>query len=189
MVEAVGVLGAYYAVFTQPWKTRFSVFKRQLVTKRTGPHAKEKLLTHPRTAYTISRVDTVRPDTVNEKTVVTKAETPEDLLPLTPAMFHILLALADRERHGYDIMREVDERTEGKMRLGPGTLYGSIKRMLKAGWIEELDERPDPEMDDERRRYYRLTDFGYRLAVAEAERLARLVKTARNKRLLSARGA
>jgi len=120
---------------------------------------------------------------------VIKGRDPEDLLPLTPAMFHILLALADRERHGYDIMREVDERTEGKMRLGPGTLYGSIKRMLASGLIEELDERPDPELDDVRRRYYRLTDFGYRLAVAEAERLARLVKTARSKKLLSARGA
>lgn len=102
-------------------------------------------------------------------------------------MFHILLALADSERHGYDIMSEVDERTEGNVRLGPGTLYGSIKRMLQAGWIEESGERPDPELDDERRRYYRLTDFGYRLAVAEAERLARLVKSARLKKLLSAR--
>jgi len=119
---------------------------------------------------------------------VTKEE-PEAWLPLTSAMFHILLALADRERHGYDIMREVDERTEGKMRLGPGTLYGSIKRMLKDGFIEELEERPDPELDDERRRYYRLTDFGYRLAVAEAQRLERLVKSARTKKLLSARGA
>ena len=104
-------------------------------------------------------------------------------------MFHILLALADKERHGYDIMREVDERSEGKMRLGPGTLYGSIKRMLSDGWIEELDERPDPELDDERRRYYRLSDFGRRVAVAEAERLERLVKSARAKKLLSARGA
>jgi DNA-binding PadR family transcriptional regulator len=119
---------------------------------------------------------------------VTKEE-PEAWLPLTAAMFHILLALADRERHGYDIMREVDERTEGKMRLGPGTLYGSIKRMLKDGFIEELEERPDPELDDERRRYYRLTDFGYRLAVVEAQRLERLVKSARTKKLLSARGA
>jgi DNA-binding PadR family transcriptional regulator len=112
---------------------------------------------------------------------------PDDFLPLTPAMFHILLALADRERHGYDIMREVDERTEGKVRLGPGTLYGSIKRMLGDGLVEELDERPDPELDDERRRYYRLTNFGYRVAVAEAERLARLVKSARSKKLLSPR--
>lgn len=110
---------------------------------------------------------------------------PEDLLPLTPAMFHILLALADRERHGYHIMQEVEERTEGNVRLGPGTLYGSIKRMLADGWIEETEERPDPEMDDERRRYYRLTDFGYRVATAEAERLARLVKSVPVKKLLS----
>jgi len=116
-----------------------------------------------------------------------KAENPEDSLPLTPAMFHILLALADRERHGYEIMREVDERTEGKVRIGPGTLYGSIKRMLQSGWIEELDERPSPEDDDERRRYYRLSDFGLKVAVAEAERLDRLVKSARIKKLLSAR--
>ena len=104
-------------------------------------------------------------------------------------MFHILLALADTDRHGYDIMREVAGRTDGKMRLGPGTLYGSIKRMLNDGLIEELDERPDPELDDERRRYYRLTDLGRRVAVAEAERLEKLVKNARLKKLLSARGA
>ena len=110
---------------------------------------------------------------------------PEEFLPLTPAMFHILLALADKERHGYHIMQEVDERTEGKVRLGPGTLYGSIKRMLADGWVEETEERPDPEMDDERRRYYRLTDFGFRVASAEAERLARLVKMARSRKLLS----
>lgn len=112
---------------------------------------------------------------------------PEDFLPLTPAAFHILLALADSERHGYDIMREVDERTEGKVRMGPGTLYGSIKRMLSDGLVQELDERPDPELDDERRRYYRLTDFGFKVATAEAERLAQLVKAAKNKKLLSAR--
>src|ERR1700737_398259 len=151
--------------------------------------SKKNLLTHSRFSRTISRVDIARSDTFrSSEHIVIKPKNPEDLLPLTPAMFHILLALADKERHGYDIMREVDERTEGKMRLGPGTLYGSIKRMLKDGLIEELDERPDPELDDERRRYYRLTDFGYRLAVAEAERLARLVKNARNKKLLSARG-
>ena len=104
-------------------------------------------------------------------------------------MFHILLALADKERHGYDIMREVDERSEGKVRLGPGTLYGSIKRMLSDGLIEELDERPDPELDDERRRYYRLSDLGRRVAMAEAERLEQLVRSARSKKLLSARRA
>src|SRR5712691_2813400 len=110
---------------------------------------------------------------------------PELYLPLTPAMFHILLALADRERHGYPIMQEVDERTEGKVLLGPGTLYGSIKRMLADGMIEETDERPAPDKDDERRLYYRLTDYGYQVARAEAERLPGLVKTARSKKLLS----
>ena len=115
-------------------------------------------------------------------------EKPEAWLPLTAPMFHILLALADKERHGYDIMREVDQRSEGDVRLGPGTLYGSIKRMLSDGLIEELDDRPDPELDDERRRYYRLSDLGRRVAVAEAQRLERLVKSARSKKLLSARG-
>jgi DNA-binding PadR family transcriptional regulator len=81
-------------------------------------------------------------------------------------------------------MREVTTQTEGKMRLGPGTLYGTIKRMLADGWIEESDERPDPERDDERRRYYRLTDLGQRLARVEAERLANLVSVARAKRLV-----
>ena len=109
---------------------------------------------------------------------------PEEFLPLTPAMFHILLALADKERHGYHIMREVGERTEGNVKLGPGTLYGSIKRMMADGLIEELEERPDPELDDERRRYYRLTDFGFRVASAEAQRLEQMVRSARAKKLL-----
>ena len=110
---------------------------------------------------------------------------PEELLPLTPAVFHILLALADAERHGYGIIKEVEGRTDGRFRLGPGTLYGSIKRMLEERMIEESDERPDPEADDERRRYYRLTDFGRSVASAEARRLAQLVTAARAKRLLS----
>ena len=109
---------------------------------------------------------------------------PDEFLPLTPAMFHILLALADKERHGYHIMREVDERTNGNVKLGPGTLYGSIKRMMADGLIEELEERPDPELDDERRRYYRLTDFGFRVATAEAQRLEQMVRSARAKKLL-----
>lgn len=117
-----------------------------------------------------------------------KNRSPEDFLPLTPAMFHVLLALADKERHGYEIMQEVHERTEGSVRLGPGTLYGSIKRMLSDGLVEESAERPDPELDDERRRYYRLTDFGYRVARAEAERLALLLKSVRAKKLLSRTG-
>ncbi len=109
---------------------------------------------------------------------------PERLLPLTPAVFHILLALVDGERHGYGIMQEIAARTDGKMRMGPGTLYGSIKRMMADGLIEESGQRPDPALDDERRRYYRLTDFGQRVVRAEAERLAQLVNVARSKRLL-----
>lgn len=108
----------------------------------------------------------------------------EGLLPLTPAVFHILLALSDGERHGYSIMQEIAERSGGKFRMGPGTLYGSIKRMLGDGLIEESDERPDPALDDQRRRYYRLTPFGQRVAEAEAQRLAQLVGVARAKRLL-----
>jgi DNA-binding PadR family transcriptional regulator len=93
--------------------------------------------------------------------------------------------LADEERHGYGIMQEVAARTNGELRLGPGTLYGSIKRMLAKDLIEESDERPDPALDDERRRYYRLTDFGRRVVTAEAERLAQLVDIARTKQVLS----
>jgi DNA-binding PadR family transcriptional regulator len=110
---------------------------------------------------------------------------PESMLPLTPAVFHILLALADGERHGYGIMQEVAVRTDGTMRMGPGTLYGSIKRMLADGLIEASDERPDPELDDERRRYYRLTNFGQRVAQAEARRLEQVVRIAQAKRILS----
>jgi DNA-binding PadR family transcriptional regulator len=112
------------------------------------------------------------------------SQDPGEMLPLTPAVFHILLALADGERHGYGIMQEVAQRTEGAVQLGPGTLYGSIKRLSNAGLIEESDERPDPALDDQRRRYYRLTDFGRQVAVAEAERLSGLVRQARGKRLL-----
>jgi len=113
---------------------------------------------------------------------------PRDFSALTPAVLNILLALADEERHGYAIIREVEERTEGKTRLGPGTLYGSIKRMLADGLIEESDERPDPALDDQRRRYYRITDFGRRVAGAEVQRLSALVETARARKLLPGRG-
>jgi len=105
-------------------------------------------------------------------------------LPLTPPTFHILLALLDGERHGYAIMREVGERTEGSVRLGPGTLYGSLKRLLHAGLVEEGAERPDPESGGERRRYYRLTGLGIAVARAEARRLEALVRAAREKRLI-----
>jgi len=112
--------------------------------------------------------------------------TPEidELLPLTSTVFHILLALADQERHGYGIMQEVMAMTQNQVRMGPGTLYGSIKRMLKANLIEESDERPDPELDDKRRRYYRLTDFGRRVLTAEAQRLSALIDVAQAKRIL-----
>ena len=109
---------------------------------------------------------------------------PNKLLPLTPAVVHILLALADEDRHGYGIMQAISVFTEGAIHLGPGTLYRSIKGMLASGLIVESDERPDPALDDERRRYYRLTDFGRRVTAAEVQRLARLVAVARAKPLL-----
>ncbi|HEX8032463.1 MAG TPA: PadR family transcriptional regulator [Ktedonobacterales bacterium] len=108
---------------------------------------------------------------------------PQAFLPLTPAIFHILLALADGERHGYSIMREVEAYTNGQLKLGPTTLYRSIRQMLAAGLIVESDERPDPALDDERRRYYRLSDLGRRVALAEMQRLDRLMAVARAKRL------
>ena len=103
--------------------------------------------------------------------------------PLTPAVFHILLALADGDKHGYAIMKDVEDQTTGGIKLGPGTLYGTIKRLLAADLIVEVDERPDPELDDERRRYYRLTAQGRKLAVEENQRLTQAVKVARTKRL------
>jgi DNA-binding PadR family transcriptional regulator len=112
-------------------------------------------------------------------------QNPEDLLPLTPAVFNIMLALADGEKHGYGIMLEVETNTKGQVIMGPGTLYGSIKRMLKAGLIEECDERADPKMDDQRRRYYRLTGMGQQVLRLEAERLVSQVQVAMSKNILS----
>lgn len=106
---------------------------------------------------------------------------PERLLPLTPAVFHILLSLVGGDYHGYGIMREVNGYTEGKSRLGPGTLYRSIKQMLAQGLIIEWDERPDPARDDQRRRYYRITDFGRCVLTAETERLEHVLRVARAK--------
>ena len=105
--------------------------------------------------------------------------------PLTPPVFHILVALAEGERHGYAIMQDVAAQTNDTLILGPGTLYGCIKRMLAAGLIEESDERPDPATDDERRRYYRMTPLGRRAVKVEAERLAGAVTAARSRRLLA----
>ena len=109
---------------------------------------------------------------------------PEDLLPLTPAVFNILLALADGDKHGYGIMLEIEAATHGELQMGPGTLYGSIKRMLKAGLIEESDERRDLELDDQRRHYYRVTGLGRRTLEADLQRLAAQLNIARRKRLL-----
>mgnify|MGYP000196785593 CR=1 FL=1 len=104
--------------------------------------------------------------------------------PLTPAVFHILLALSAEERHGYGIIKDVLARTNGKLRLGAGTLYGSIKRMSEAGLLEESDQRPEGANDDERRRYYRLTKRGRDAAQLEARRLEQLVFDARERRVL-----
>ncbi|HBY63111.1 MAG TPA: PadR family transcriptional regulator [Solibacterales bacterium] len=104
---------------------------------------------------------------------------PDTLLPLPAAVFHILISLADRDRHGYSIMQEVAARTSGKVQLSAGTLYSSIRRMLEQGLIEELEESPEPENTDERRRYYRLSRFGRRVAEAEAARLSSLLAQAR----------
>ncbi|MDE3137341.1 MAG: helix-turn-helix transcriptional regulator [Acidobacteriota bacterium] len=103
---------------------------------------------------------------------------PKEFTALSPVFFHILLSLAAGERHGYAIKREIAARTEGKLKLGPGVLYGSIHKMLELGWIEEAEGRPDPHLDDERRRYYRITRRGRQAARAEAERLRELVRLA-----------
>jgi DNA-binding PadR family transcriptional regulator len=104
---------------------------------------------------------------------------PDSLLPLPPATFHILIALADGDRHGYGIIQDIAARTAGELKLSAGTLYRSIQRMLEQGLAIETRDRPEPEFDDERRRYYRLTDFGRRVARAETARLAKLVEFAR----------
>jgi DNA-binding PadR family transcriptional regulator len=108
----------------------------------------------------------------------------EPLLPMTPAMFHVLLALADGDKHGYAIMKEVTRLTDGSVSLSAGTLYGILRRLESEGLVVENDERPAPELDDERRRYYHLTEFGRRVARAEAERLEDMVTLARSKKLM-----
>jgi len=114
---------------------------------------------------------------------------PESFLPLKPHWFHVLLSLADSEQHGYGIMQEVLDRTGGKVRLWPATLYGTLKRLIDEDLIEESDSRPAPELDDARRRYYRLTAFGRRVLAAESERLQDLVRVIRSKRALWPREA
>jgi DNA-binding PadR family transcriptional regulator len=113
---------------------------------------------------------------------------PHTLLPLTPATLHVLLALADGDKHGYAVIKEVVRRTDGAVSLGAGTLYAMIRRLLADGLIAEKEERPDPALDDERRRYYRLTPFGRHVAVAEVQRLEGIVEHARAMRLDKAPG-
>jgi DNA-binding PadR family transcriptional regulator len=105
--------------------------------------------------------------------------------PMPPAWFHILLSLSDGDRHGYALMQEIAEESGGRIRLGPGTLYGALKRLLSLGLVEESGRRPDPGLDDQRRRYYRLTALGRRAMTAEAARHAGLVELARAKRVLT----
>jgi DNA-binding PadR family transcriptional regulator len=116
-----------------------------------------------------------------------KTRTPESFLPLRPNWFHVLLSLADQEQHGYGIMQEVLERTGGKVRLWPATLYGAIKRLIDEDLIEESDERPAADVDDARRRYYRLTRLGKSVLAAESRRLEDLVRVIHAKRGLSKR--
>ena len=116
-----------------------------------------------------------------------RVDVPEDLIPLTPRVFHILLALVDEEQHGYRIMKEVETRSGGKVRIGPGTLYEAIQRLVKNQLIEESSDRPDAELDDKRRRYYKLTQLGRGVLAAESERLAALVGFARSKDLVKAK--
>ena len=104
---------------------------------------------------------------------------PDAFLPLPPATFHILLAVAEEDRHGYAIIQDVAVRTSGELKLSAGTLYRSIQRMLEQGLIVETQDRPAPDLDDERRRYYRITGFGAAVARAEARRLTQLVRMAR----------
>jgi len=111
-------------------------------------------------------------------------ETSKPLIPLTPAVFYILLALAAGERHGYQIMKQVRRDSQDQVRMGTGTLYGSLKRILADGLIEEAGERPDPALDDERRRYYRITDRGRQALNAELRRYGEVVAIARQRRLL-----
>jgi DNA-binding PadR family transcriptional regulator len=103
--------------------------------------------------------------------------------PLTPAVFHILLALSSGERHGYGIMKQVEVDSQGKVTMGPGTLYGSLKRMLDAGLVRESDKRVDPKMDDQRRIYYQITGAGVKALEAELERYQYIVKIAQQRKL------
>ena len=114
----------------------------------------------------------------------TKTPPAESFLPLKPRIFLMLLALVQEQRHGYALKEELLEQTDGRLNLGPGTLYRTLHSMLRDGLVEESEERPDPSEDDERRRYYSITELGREVAAAEAERLSLLLETARAERLI-----
>ena len=118
-----------------------------------------------------------------------REQSPDDCLPLSPAVFHILFALADGERHGYAIMREVERSTDGKVRMGPGTLYGAVKKLLVSNLIEEVESVSASRRDDERRRYYRLTGWGTRVLNAELSRLRAILQMAKGRKLVVPKGA
>lgn len=109
---------------------------------------------------------------------------PQGYLPLSPMVLHVLLALVDGDKHGYAMIKEVRRRTSGEVELGASSLYGVLKRLSDDGLVEETDERPDPALDDERRRYYRLSRFGRNVVIAEMKRLESLIHQARAKRLV-----
>ncbi len=110
---------------------------------------------------------------------------PESLLPLSSPVFQIMMSLHEQELHGYALIQDIERRTNGEVRLSTSTLYGAIKRMMRDGLVERSDDRPDPESDDERRRYYRITDFGRDVARSEAERIERLAKLVERSQLLT----
>ena len=110
-------------------------------------------------------------------------QAPNDFLPLPSSSFHVLLVLAEGEKHGYAIMQEVQRISDGAVRMGPGTLYGTIKRLLESGLCEEAEQRPDPELDDERRRYYRITGLGEQVVAAEVRRVSTMIERSVLKRL------
>jgi len=121
--------------------------------------------------------------TISVTDIVVRVSVTNPTPPLTPAVFHILLALSNGERHGYGIMKQVEADSQGKVTMGAGTLYGSLKRMLDSGLVEESDKRVDPEMDDERRIYYQITGVGVEALAAELDRYKRIVTLAQEKKL------
>ncbi len=153
-----------------------------------GPIAAGRNISTPLAYYHLTHYSLANENwlSLGRRTMAARIRRGDDQLPLSPPVFYILLAVADQERHGYAIMQEVERRTEAKVRLLPGSLYSTIKRMLSSSLIEECEGSIPPESDDERRRYYRITKYGREIAAAEADRMATLIRIARDKRLHTA---